>query len=263
MDPNQKPPLRPQPRTGYISDFVAPQQAMTPADSQPTPQPQPVASPAPTLPVTPAPASAMATTPTPQAPQSVKPVKSHQGLRDVLSIFGVLASALLLAFCLITFVFQSYQVDGPSMQTTLENNDHLIVWKVSKTIANATGGSYIPNRGDVIVFNENSSGTEDKQLIKRVIARPGERVTVKDGLTTVYTDEYPNGFNPDKTLPYGSVITDTPGNSDVTLKENQVFVMGDNRTNSLDSRVFGPIEADQIVGKLVLRVLPLNSVTKF
>lgn len=199
------------------------------------------------------------------SPRTTKVTKPHQGLRDILSIFGVLASALLLAFCLISFVFQSYQVDGPSMQSTLQNNDHLIVWKVSKTIAKATGQHYIPNRGDIVVFNEHSadSGTGEKQLIKRVIALPGERVTVKNNAVTVYNDDFPNGFSPDKTLPYGSVITTTPGNADVTLKEDELYVIGDNRTNSLDSRVFGPIEADQIVGKLILRVLPLNTVTKF
>lgn len=191
--------------------------------------------------------------------------KPHQGLRDVLSIFGVLASALILAFCLITFVFQSYQVDGPSMQTTLQNNDHLIVWKVPKTFANLTGQNYIPKRGDVVVFNEQTadSGSGAKQLIKRVIALPGERVVVKNDEVVVYNKDFPNGFSPDKTLPYGKVIVTTPGNVDVTLDEDEVYVIGDNRTNSLDSRVFGPIQSKQIVGKLVLRVLPLNTVTKF
>jgi signal peptidase I len=198
-------------------------------------------------------------------PHETKSPKSHQGLRDMLSIVGVLASALILAFCLINFVFQSYQVDGPSMQTTLQNNDHLIVWKVPKTIAKLTGRAYIPNRGDVIIFNEPGSavGGVDKQLIKRVIALPGERITVKDSLVTVYNKDYPNGFNPDRTLPYGNVIKESPGNVDLTLKDGEVFAMGDNRTNSLDSRVFGPVSSSQIVGKLVIRVLPLNTVKKF
>lgn len=197
-------------------------------------------------------------------PRITKVTKPHQGLRDVMSIFGVLASALILAFCLITFVFQSYQVDGPSMQTTLQNNDHLIVWKVSKTFANLTGRHYIPNRGDVIVFNElDPTSSDTKQLIKRVIALPGERVVVKNNQITVYNDDFPNGFSPDKTLPYGKVIVTTPGNVDLVVGEDEVYVCGDNRTNSLDSRVFGPIDSKQIVGKLVLRVLPLNTVTKF
>lgn len=205
--------------------------------------------------------------PPPVLPRTTKVTKPHQGLRDVLSIFGVLASALLLAFCLITFVFQSYQVDGPSMQPTLQNNDHLIVWKVSKTLAKVTGNNYIPKRGDVVVFNEHAAGTGtgtgEMQLIKRVIALPGERVTVKNNVVTVYNQDFPNGFSPDKTLPYGSAITSTPGNADVTLTDDEVYVIGDNRTNSRDSRVFGPIDSDQIVGKLILRVLPLNTVTRF
>lgn len=200
----------------------------------------------------------------PEIEPKEKPVEKS-ALRDLLSIAGVLVSALLLAFCLITFVFQSYQVDGPSMQTTLENNDHLIVWKVPKTIANLTGSHYIPNRGDVIIFNEPvSEGTvQNKQLIKRVMALPGERVTVKDGELKVYNQEHPEGFSPDKTLPYGNVITTTTGDVDVTVGKNQVFVCGDNRSNSLDSRIFGPIDSTQIVGKLVLRVLPLNTVKAF
>lgn len=182
-----------------------------------------------------------------------------------MSIFGVLASALLLAFCLITFVFQSYQVDGPSMQSTLENSDHLIVWKVPKTVANVTGKDYIPKRGDIIVFNEAGiDGADKKQLIKRVIGLPGERVVFKGTDVTVYNAESPNGFNPDKTLGYGdNLINQNPSNNDVTLGEGELFVAGDHRDNSLDSRVFGPIQADQVVGKLVLRVLPLNSATRY
>jgi signal peptidase I len=198
-------------------------------------------------------------------PGEKKIVKPHQGLRDVLSIVGVLASALLLAFCLITFVFQSYQVDGPSMQTTLHNNDHLIVWKVPQTFAKLTGKHYIPKRGDIIVFNEpkSANGGIEKQLIKRVIGLPGDRVVVKDDALTIYNEQYPNGYSPDKEMEYGKVITSTPGNVDVVVKDGQVFASGDNRPNSLDSRAFGPIDSDEIVGKLVLRVLPLNSVTRY
>lgn len=203
----------------------------------------------------------------PETP-SVEPrekTEEKSAWHDVLSIVGVLVSALLLAFCLISFVFQSYQVDGPSMQTTLENNDHLIVWKVSKTIANLTGNHYIPNRGDVIIFNEpvSNGSAQNKQLVKRVLGMPGERVVVKDGVVTVYNQERPDGFQPDKELPYGNVITTTPGDVDVTLKEGQVFVCGDNRTNSLDSRIFGPVNSDQIIGKLILRVLPINTIKTF
>jgi signal peptidase I len=184
------------------------------------------------------------------------------GLRDFLSIIGVLVSALALAFFLITFVFQSYQVDGPSMQTTLHNRDYLFIWKVPKTVSEITRHTYIPHRGDVIVFH-NVYQAKDMQLIKRVIALPGERVTVKDDVVTVYNKQHPNGFEPDKSMPYGKVITDTSGDIDETIKDGEVYVMGDNRPDSRDSRYFGPVNAHDIVGKLVVRVLPLNSFQRF
>jgi signal peptidase I len=201
----------------------------------------------------------------PDPPPPVQPVTGPQhtsGWQDFLSIIGVLISALVLAFCLITFVFQSYQVDGPSMQTTLHNRDYLFILKVPRTLASITRHKYIPHRGDVIVFN-NVYEAEKKQLIKRVIGLPGEHVVVKDGLVTVYNKEHPDGFDPDKTLPYGKVITDTQGDVDLTVGNGQVFVMGDNRPNSRDSRYFGPVDSDQIVGKLVLRALPLNDFKRF
>lgn len=191
----------------------------------------------------------------------------HQGLRDALSIVIVLVAALVLAWGLISFVFQSYQVDGPSMQTTLHNSDHLVVWKVPRTWARITGHAYIPKRGDIIVFNEpglaNFGQGSNKQLIKRVIGLPGDRVVVKDGNITIYNKAHPKGFDPDKTLPYGKVIPYTSGNIDITLSSNQIFVCGDNRPDSLDSRVFGPVDVNNVVGKLVLRVLPLNDAKIF
>ena len=178
--------------------------------------------------------------------------------------------AFLVAICLISFVFQSYQVDGPSMETTLQNQDRLIVWKTARTWAKITGHDYIPNRGDVIVFVENGlsqyNDTNSKQLIKRVIGLPGDRVVVKNGKITIYNSEHPSGFDPDQTLPYGEHgkhIPFTSGNIDVELSDGQLFVCGDNRPDSLDSRTFGYINADQVVGKLVVRVFPLNKVKTF
>ncbi len=195
--------------------------------------------------------------------------KKHQGFRDFLSIVAVLASALLLAFALISFVFQSYQVDGQSMETTLQNNDHLLVWKVPRTIARITHHAYIPNRGDVVIFNEPGlaefGAAGDRQLIKRVIGLPGDRVVVRDGTITIYNSAHPDGFQPDKTLPYNkyNIIPITTGNIDLTLGKNQLYLCGDNRSNSLDSRVFGPVEANNIVGKLAVRVLPVSNMKKF
>jgi signal peptidase I len=181
---------------------------------------------------------------------------------------GVLASALLLAFCLINFVFQSYQVEGPSMRTTLQNSDHLIVWKVGKTLANVTGRQYVPHRGDVIIFNEpanaEAGGRPGKQLIKRVIGLPGDRVVYDNTDVIIYNKQYPHGFHPDKEMPYGDkIIDEKPSNVDVTLDTDEIFVSGDNRDNSLDSRIFGPLKLNMVVGKLVVRILPLNTFKLF
>ena len=189
--------------------------------------------------------------------------------REILSTLGILALAFLVAVALIAYVFRSYQVDGPSMETTLLNQDKLIIWKVPRTWARITRHDYIPKRGDIIVFQESglsAFGQEDsKQLIKRVMGLPGERVVVKDGAVTIYNKDHPEGFKPDDTLAYDKDghIPATTGDVDVTLGSDQLFVCGDNRPDSLDSRAFGPINASQVIGKLIVRVFPINTIKTF
>jgi signal peptidase I len=191
----------------------------------------------------------------------------REGWSSIASTVAVLLIAPIVALFLTSFVFQSYQVDGDSMETTLQNNDRLLVWKVPKTWSKITGHTYIPNRGDVVIFAEKEVSdfgrNPDKQLIKRVIGLPGERVVVKDGAVTVYNNEYPDGFQPDATLPYGEVIRDTTGDVDVVVPKDRLYVLGDNRDNSLDSRSFGPISAHDIVGKLIIRVWPVGNMKAF
>ena len=201
------------------------------------------------------------------SPKVYTPHKSkHEDLKGLSSLILIFFMAPLVAFLLTLFVFQSYQVDGQSMETTLQHNDRLIVSKIPRTWANVTGHDYIPNRGDIIVFhrkNLQEFGEADKQLIKRVIALPGERVVVKDGTLTVYNAENPGGFQPDKTMDYGAVIGTTQGRVDLVVGKDEVFVSGDNRGNSLDSRSFGPIKAHEIAGKLEYRVFPFNKAESF
>ncbi|MEO7364341.1 MAG: S26 family signal peptidase, partial [Candidatus Saccharimonadales bacterium] len=75
-------------------------------------------------------------------------------MREILSTVCILVTAFLIALLMISFVFRSYQVDGPSMQNTLQNADKLIIWKVPRTWARLTHHAYVPNRGDIIVFNQ-------------------------------------------------------------------------------------------------------------
>lgn len=207
-------------------------------------------------------------------PAETPPAKSEKSgqnrLRSTLSTIGILLIAPIIALLLTAFVFQSYQVDGPSMQETLHNNDRLIVWKFSRTWARITGHQYVPNRGDIIILSEsglsNYGDTQDtKQLVKRVIGLPGDHIVIKNNVVTVYNNDHPTGFEPDKTLPYGAdgAIPATTNNLDVRLGKDQVFVCGDNRSDSLDSRIFGPINTDQVIGKLVARIYPLSDAERF
>lgn len=217
----------------------------------------------------------IATPPTPQDPDGA-PISLGQSneekhpIRSLIGTIGILLLAPVIAIALTMFVFQSYQVDGPSMEQTLQNSDRLIVWKLPRTWSRITGHQYVPNRGDIIILNESGlasygSSDDSKQLVKRVIGLPGDHVVIKNNAITIYNAEHPNGFNPDTTLPYGKdgSIPPTTNNVDVTLSSTQLFVCGDNRPNSLDSRTFGPIETNQVVGKLVARILPINSMQVF
>ncbi len=190
-----------------------------------------------------------------------------EGWRSIASTIGLLIAAPLIALFLTAFIFQSYQVEGQSMETTLQNSDRLIVIKTGKTWSRVTHKIFVPKRGDIIVFNKHGllefGQVNDKQLIKRVIGLPGERVVVHDGKITVYNHQFPGGFEPDAIASYGDVITTTPGNTDITVPAGQVFVCGDNRTNSLDSRSFGPIETKDIVGSLSLRIFPLDKLNSY
>ena len=212
------------------------------------------------------------TTPPPQLQPQQTPQQKRsrrEGWKEAIFTVLILLLAPLVALGLTAYVFQSYEVDGPSMQTTLDDHDRLIVLKAPRTWAKITNTDYIPNRGDVIVFAKKGlpefggTATTEKQIIKRVIGLPGDRVVVAEGKITLYNAQHPEGYSPDFPSAWQNAIITTPGNVDITVKEGEVFVSGDNRTNSLDSRVFGPVLADEIIGKLVLRVFPLSNAEVF
>lgn len=186
--------------------------------------------------------------------------------RTVLSNGALLVFAPIASFLLTFFVFQTYQVEGMSMETTLQNHDRLIVWKAPQTLAHATDRASIPNRYDIIVFKKDHvpgmmTSNGESQLIKRVIGLPGERVIVSDGNVMVYNGEHPEGFNPDAGQSYK--VPPTPGDVDTIVPNDYVFVLGDNRVNSYDSPDFGTVPAKDIVGTLVMRVAPLGHAQTF
>ena len=188
-------------------------------------------------------------------------------LKSVLSTLAILIAAPLTALFLTTFVFQSYEVDGPSMESTLQNRDRLIVWKLPRTMERITHNKWIPERGEVVIFVKRGlygDTGDEKQIIKRVVGLPGDRVVVRDGVITIYNDENPDGFNPDTGKEFTSkIIGPTNGSVDIVVPEGEVFVNGDNRPNSLDSRAFGTVPANDLVGELAFRILPVSGFKSF
>lgn len=194
-------------------------------------------------------------------------LERHQGLRDVLGLIIFVVCVAVGTIFINTFIFRTFSVVGPSMETTMYTGDRLIVNRLPVTGAQLQNKEYVPGRGQVIVFkNPNYTiGSPDEYIVKRVIAFPGERVTVKDGKITVYNAGHPAGFNPDDAN-HGEPGQPTSGDVDETVPDGALFVAGDHRQGnfSLDSRSgLGTIPYYDVVGPVGLRIWPLNKVRTF
>ena len=143
------------------------------------------------------------------------------------------------------FVISPFIVDGESMHPTFENLDYLIVDELIYDF-------HAPARGDVIVFRY----PNDPSLfyIKRIIGLPGETVSINQGVVTITTVD---GKNITLAEPY-IVNEDATYTKNVSLTAGEYFVMGDNRPNSSDSRVWGPLPRNDIIGRVDLRLLPVG-----
>jgi len=187
------------------------------------------------------------------------------GLSLVIFVIGVAIGTVLLN----AFVFQTFNVEGASMETTMYTGDRLIVNRLPVTMSKLQNKNYTPKRGQIIVFknpNYNASLGKDEYIVKRVIAFAGERVTVKNGTTTVYNKENPNGFNPDSTVNKNEPGQPTSGNVDTVVPKGTIFVMGDHRQGnySCDSRnCMGSIPLYDIVGPVGLRIFPFTKIRGF
>ena len=193
--------------------------------------------------------------------------KRHPFIKDALSIAIFIVCVLIGTLLINTFIFRSFSVIGPSMETTLYTGDRLIVNRMPVTLSQIQNKDYIPSRGQVIVFRNPhySVGAGDEYIVKRVIAFPGERVVLSDGHYMVYNTENPNGFNPDDKN-NGEPGSPTSGAVDTIVPEGELFVSGDHRQGSYsyDSRNgLGTIPFYDVVGPVGLRVFPFNKIRSF
>jgi signal peptidase I len=163
----------------------------------------------------------------------------------------VLFIAIALVFFVIRpFLLEPFVVSGKSMYPNFDDKDYLIIEKLSYRFG-------VPQRGDVLVFKYPLD--PEQYFIKRIIGLPGEQVAVRDGRVYVYNLQHPNGeLLDEKFLPQQGV---TASRVEVMqIGDKDYFVMGDNREHSHDSRSWGTLPRADFVGKVWLRLLPLNEI---
>ncbi|MCA9334974.1 signal peptidase I [Candidatus Saccharibacteria bacterium] len=188
-------------------------------------------------------------------------------LKDFTSLLFFVVAVIIGTVLINTFIFRSFNVEGPSMETTLYTGDRLIVNRMPVTLAQLQNKQYVPDRGQIIVFKnpQYTAGSPDEYIVKRVIGFAGEHVVLKDGKYTVYNSEHPEGFNPDDAN-HGEPGSPTSGSADVVVPDGTLFVSGDHRQGnySFDSRNgLGYVPLYDVVGPVSLRIIPITGIRAF
>ncbi len=168
--------------------------------------------------------------------------KSFWDWKELLKL-AVLSIVIVVPFRL--WIAQPFVVEGASMYPTFKDGDYLIVDELSYRFET-------PERGSVLVFKYPKDPS--KSFIKRIIGLPGEIVSIKEGRVTITSSQYPEGLVLDE--PY--VEWTKADTLSYTLGQGEYFVMGDNRAQSADSRLWGPVPTSDIVGRPFLRALPFG-----
>ena len=187
-------------------------------------------------------------------PAGSKPPKSVT--TSVIEWGLVIGGAVVLAILVKVFLLQAFFIPSASMYPTLQTGDRVLVNKLSYKLHDV-------NRGDVVVFERppTETATDIPDLIKRVIGLPGEQVVFEAGHVYINGDKLDESYLPDGvTTTAENAPNKCPREDPCVVPEGDVWVMGDNRNDSKDSRYFGPIDEDTIVGRAFVIVWPLNRV---
>jgi signal peptidase I len=178
-------------------------------------------------------------------------------LRQVIEWIVVIAVALIVALLVRLFLLQQFYISGPSMETTMFSDDRVLVSKLAYEVGEI-------DRGDVVVFDRatmNGNQIEHDDLIKRVIGLGGESIEIRD--CVIYIDgtklEEPYLPNRDKSLTNLSDRCGVVNMDAITIEDDEVFLVGDNRPQSFDSRMFGAIKKDFVIGQAFVIIWPPNS----
>jgi signal peptidase I len=190
-----------------------------------------------------------------EAVRSDLKAKQRSQIRAVWEWVFVVVIAIGAAMFIRVFLFQQYYIDGPSMQTTLMPQDRVLVNKMSYKLHDV-------HRGDVIVFDRVTNEVQHDDLIKRVLGLPGEALEIRS--CVVYIDgvrveePYLNLEQTSQIEPSARCGSHTDM-APVVIPEDMVFVMGDNRVQSFDSRDFGPIDIDKVRGRAFVVIWPASA----
>lgn len=152
------------------------------------------------------------------------------------------------------FLIQPFYVKGASMEPNFHDKEYLIVDEISYRLNS-------PKRGDIIVFRYPRNPQE--YFIKRLIALPGEKVQVKDGGVYIFNAEHPEGFRLEEGYLGEGVKTYGFSEDITTLGDEEIFVLGDNRNASKDSRTFGPVNKSFLIGRVLFRGYPFDKMGTF
>ncbi|HBK33996.1 TPA: signal peptidase I [Candidatus Uhrbacteria bacterium] len=146
------------------------------------------------------------------------------------------------------FLVQPFYVKGASMEPSYYDHEYLIIDELSYRLRD-------PMRGEVVVFRYPLDPSQF--FIKRIVGLPGETVEINNGHVTIYNEEHPNGEILEEEYLHPNL---TAGKKMVTLGTDEYYVLGDNRDESMDSRKFGPITQDEVIGRVWIRGLPISRI---
>jgi signal peptidase I len=192
------------------------------------------------------------------APRHAARVDDDQSarVRSIVEWVAVIVGALVVALVVKTFLFQAFYIPSASMEPTLQKGDRVLVNKLSYDLHDV-------HRGDVVVFKlpADEVGSDGiKDLIKRVIGLPGDVIETRDGVVYINDEPLEEPYLADGTTTGSPSDGQNPGIERQTVPDGHVYVLGDNRSNSADSRYRGPIPIESIVGRAFILVWPPGDV---